>query len=442
MLNKDLKIENQDILVGSSRINTNNKAFNRIEYMEKNMQFNKAYMYYLEENNLQDNDQSILRQFITEYKNYRNDWVDPIRRQNANRPLCVDIETASICNLACPHCSREYIITPDKVMDEDLFIKIVDESALLKVPSMKMNWRGEPLLNPRLTKMINYAKRKGILEILINTNAVTLTEEKSNEIIDSGLDVMIYSFDGGTKVTYEKMRPGRFKENNFEEVYSKIKRFSEIKKERSAKFPITKIQMILTEDSRKEVNQFYELFGDIVDEVTITQYNERGGNFNSLTLEQRDAISGYFTSNNLPNDTPYLVDFDGNIFISRKRKPCEQIFQRLMITFDGRIGMCCHDWGARHGIGYIDEKAFDQNQLTNEVEKKIKNNSKGFELLKNAKSPEFFNEPIHKVETLSEIWEGNELKKVRDLHLSDKLDEVKVCSNCTFKDTYNWERIN
>ena len=442
MLNKKLKIENQDILVGSSRINTNNKAFNRIEYMEKNMQFNKAYMYYLEENNLQDIDQSILGQFITEYKNYRNDWVNPINRQNANRPLCVDIETASICNLACPHCSREYIITPDKVMDEDLFIKIVDESALLKVPSMKMNWRGEPLLNPRLTKMINYAKRKGILEILINTNAVTLTEEKANEIIDSGLDVMIYSFDGGTKETYEKMRPGRFKENNFEDVYSKIKRFSEIKKERSAKFPITKIQMILTEDSRKEVNQFYELFGDIVDEVTITQYNERGGNFNSLTLEQRDAISGYFTSNNLPNDTPYLVDFDGNIFISRKRKPCEQIFQRLMITFDGRIGMCCHDWGARHGIGFIDEKAFDQNKLTNEVDKKIKNNSKGFELLKNAKSPENFNEPIHKVETLSEIWEGNELKKVRDLHLSDKLDEVKVCSNCTFKDTYNWERIN
>ena len=219
MLNKKLKIENQDILVGSSRINTNNKAFNRIEYMEKNMQFNKAYMYYLEENNLQDIDQSILGQFITEYKNYRNDWVNPIRRQNANRPLCVDIETASICNLACPHCSREYIITPDKVMDEDLFIKIVDESALLKVPSMKMNWRGEPLLNPRLTKMINYAKRKGILEILINTNAVTLTEEKANEIIDSGLDVMIYSFDGGTKETYEKMRPGRFKENNFEEVY-------------------------------------------------------------------------------------------------------------------------------------------------------------------------------------------------------------------------------
>ena len=28
------------------------------------------------------------------------------------------------------------------------------------------------------------------------------------KIIKSGLDVMIYSFDGGLKNTYEKMRPG------------------------------------------------------------------------------------------------------------------------------------------------------------------------------------------------------------------------------------------
>ena len=33
----------------------------------------------------------------------------------------------------------------------------------------------------------------------------------SLKIINSGLDLMIYSFDGGTKKSYEKMRPGRFK---------------------------------------------------------------------------------------------------------------------------------------------------------------------------------------------------------------------------------------
>ena len=55
-------------------------------------------------------------------------------------------------------------------------------------------------------------KKKGILETIINTNATNLTETNSKKLIESGLDLMIYSFDGGTKKTYEKMRPGRFNE--------------------------------------------------------------------------------------------------------------------------------------------------------------------------------------------------------------------------------------
>ena len=53
-----------------------------------------------------------------------------------------------------------------------------------------------------------------------------LTKTNPESIIKSGLDFMIYSFDGGTKQTYEKMRPGRFKKNNFEAVYNNIKNFT------------------------------------------------------------------------------------------------------------------------------------------------------------------------------------------------------------------------
>ena len=442
MSTEQLKTEKQDILVGSSKINTSGKKFNRLKYFEENMQFNKAYLFYLKENNINDIDKKILNKYINSYKNYRNDWTNPIARKNISKPLSIDIETASICDLACPHCSREYIITPDKVMSEDLYKRIIQETVDMGVPSIKLNWRGEPLLNPKLSKMISYAKEKGILEVLINTNAVSLTEKKAEEIINSGLDVMIYSFDGGSKSTYEKMRPGRFIDNKFEKVYENIKKFSEIKKKLNAKFPVTKIQMILTEDSRYEVENFYNLFNTIVDEVTVTQYNERGGNFQELNQHHQKIINEYLKANNLPKETPHLVDFDNNIFISKNRKPCEQIFQRLMITFDGRVGMCCHDWGAQHGIGFVDEKAFDQSKLTASVEEKIKANAKGFSLLKNAKKPNNFNEPNHQVETLTNLWNGSELQKVREKHLNKKINDVKVCEKCTFKDTYEWIKIN
>ena len=150
--------------------------------------------------------------------------------------------------------------------------------------------------------------------LIINTNGTNLNTKKANELIDSGLDQLIYSFDGGTKETYEKMRPGRFKKNNFEDVFNNIKNFYEIRKKRNSKFPITKIQMIMTKDTRDEVENFYSLFGEIVDDVTITQYNERGGNISDLDQQTKDKIMSYFKKNNLSEKTPYMVDIDNNIF--------------------------------------------------------------------------------------------------------------------------------
>ena len=89
-------------------------------------------------------------------------------------PLSIDIETASVCDLACPHCSREYIITPDKIMDFDLYEKIIKEISKQNVPSIKLNWRGEPLLNPKIHELVDYAKQNGILEVSILPSPKTI----------------------------------------------------------------------------------------------------------------------------------------------------------------------------------------------------------------------------------------------------------------------------
>ena len=91
---------------------------------------------------------------------------------------------------------------------------------------------------------------------MINTNATNLSEKVARNLIESGLDVMIYSFDGGTKETYEKMRPGRFKKNKFENVYKNIVNFSKLRDSLGAKFPRTKIQMILNNDTFEEQESF------------------------------------------------------------------------------------------------------------------------------------------------------------------------------------------
>jgi MoaA/NifB/PqqE/SkfB family radical SAM enzyme len=446
-----MKIEKHEIIPGQSNLRDIAKeSFNRVEYMLDHMQCNSAYTSLVEKKKI-DNEkdkETILEDLKKRFREYRIGWNENPKLAykkdswGSFNPLCLDIETASICDLACPHCFREYILTPDKIMKFDFYKRIIDTAVELEVPSIKLNWRGEPLLNPQLEKFIKYAKDKGILEVSINTNATHLTKERSKTLIDSGLDLIIYSFDGGTKKTYEKLRPSRFEKNIFEKTYENIKNFHLIKKEKNKKFPVTKIQMVLIEDSSNEVEEFFKLFSNYVDDVSVSRYQERGGNMKHFNKKDLDKIDKYLKDNNLPKDTRYEIEANGNINVAIGRKPCEQLFQRLMITYDGRVAMCCLDWGAQHCLGYIDKSAFDIDKTINDLENKIKSNKKGFELLKDAKRPKKFREPKKKLSTLKAIWGGDELNRIRMIHKEKKLNTIAICKNCDFTDTHEWKKIN
>jgi len=166
----------------------------RIQFMLNNMNTNKAYIntsYDIKE----IKKDFYLKKLKEKYSNYRKNWVNNPKKSIKEKiygekfkakkfiPLCVDIEIAAVCDLVCPFCFRQHIITPDKIMEEKLFYKIIDQCSDLGVPSIKLNWRGEPLLHPKLPEFIKYAKEKGILEVIINTNAVTLDEKLSKKII-------------------------------------------------------------------------------------------------------------------------------------------------------------------------------------------------------------------------------------------------------------------
>ena len=289
----DLQSENEETSRKYAIENLSGGEKDRINWMTKNMPMNKAYVYSSVNKNKIES-KKLLDQFNSDYIEYRKKWKNqPIAafekklhgkkfKQKNFSPLCFDIEVASICDLACAFCYRQYVSTPDKIMKKELAFKLIDQASKMAIPSMKFNWRGEPLLNPRLPEIVDYAKQKGILETMINTNATKLDDTMSKKIIKSGLDIMIYSFDGGTKKVYEKMRPGRFTKNNFDDIYKNILNFSKIRKKLNSVFPRTKIQMILTDETRKEQDEYFRLFKDIVDEVSVKQYTERGGNLSDL----------------------------------------------------------------------------------------------------------------------------------------------------------------
>ncbi len=450
LTDKEYIVKSGEVLVGSSLLKSKKlKPKDKLKYMLNNMEFNKVFIYKKTKSIIQNRE--ILKKLKKSFKDYRQKWNEQPKKiinekiPNSNfknqklNPLCVDIEVASICDLACPFCFREHEVTPDKIIDEKFCYSLIDQAAELNIPSIKFNWRGEPLLHPKLPKFINYAKKKGILETIINTNATNLNEKKSKELIEAGLDSIIYSFDGGSKKTYEKMRPGRFKKNKFDDVYNNIKNFKKIKEQMKTPFPYTKIQMILTKETMNEIDNFFNLFENYVDDVSLSQYTERGGDMEALNELELKKYNEKIIEQKLPKGTPYLKDVFGNIKISKGRKPCEQPFQRLMVSYEGKVAMCCYDWGAKHTIGYTNSKSFNNKKDYTTVFEKAKNREKGFELLDRIVMPKEFNKPKQKLETIKDIWFGKEINKVRTDHLECNGINTEICRNCTFKDVYKWE---
>ena len=138
-------------------------------------------------------------------------------------PTHIDIEAASICQLKCPMCTQCLM---DKsslgVMDFSLYKKIIDECAKRGVYSIKLSWRGEPLLNPRIVDMVAYAKKKGIKDVAFLSNGERLNDRLTEELIRAGLDWISISIDGLDR-TYDSIRyPSKFKD-----IVRKVKKIRE-----------------------------------------------------------------------------------------------------------------------------------------------------------------------------------------------------------------------
>ena len=324
-------------------------------------------------------------------------------------------------------------------MKLDLAKNLIDQAKSMNIPSIKLNWRGEPLLNPHLSEIISYAKSSGIADVIINTNATHLTEQKSIELIQSGLDYIIFSFDGGTKETYESNRVSRFKPNTFESVVANIRRFCELKKQLNSPFPYTRVQCVLTPEAFHEQELYADLFNEYVDEVVVNNYDERGQGSDTLSEVDKNIYNAKLSSYSLDANSHYIKQADGQILVSKKRLPCDQPHQRMLVTYDGRVSMCCFDWGSMYTIGYVRPEPFtDVNYDKYKVLNLAKSSAKSFELMPNVNLPPQHHIPDLVVKTLEEIWFGPDVSHVRKCHADGNLSSISMCDSCTYRGSHDW----
>ena len=135
----------------------------------------------------------------------------------------------------------DYLPGKDVVFPMDVYKKIIDESAENGLCSLKLQYLGEPLGDPLIVERIKYAKDKGIMDVMFNTNATLLTEEMAHRLLEAGLDDIFFSVDSIIPEKFNKIRIG----THYEHVVENIKNFMKIKNDGGYDHVQTRVAMVV-----------------------------------------------------------------------------------------------------------------------------------------------------------------------------------------------------
>ena len=280
-----------------------------------------------------------------------------LKKIETDYPPYLLIEPVSTCNLRCPFCFQTDKTFTKKpfmgTMKLDLFKNIIDQANELGVGAITIASRGEPTLHKDLGEMLKYAKSKeNIFEIKLNTNATKLTEGLCNQIFESEVNQVVISADHYEKKTFEELR----KNSNFETIVKNVKLLFETRKK--FKNPLTEIR-VSGIDFYKSTNKniFRDFWIKISDEVTIG-----------------DALERWDTYNNKPH--PEIND------------PCENLWDRMYIWFDGKVNPCDADYKSYLSYGNVNEFS------------------------------------------IKKLWNSKIIKNIRNKHTTNQRSEIDPCNKC------------
>jgi radical SAM protein with 4Fe4S-binding SPASM domain len=110
--------------------------------------------------------------------------------------------------------------------------------------------------------------------------------------------------------------------------------------------------------------------------------------------ENRDEVDNFLEFWNGKVDhvilTTYATragEFEGDEF-GAKPRPCFRLWKQMVITNTGEVATCCNDWNCTSVLGDV------------------------------------------RSQSVSEIWQANNINRLRRMHLEDLANEIFLCKNC------------
>ncbi|WP_234119681.1 radical SAM/SPASM domain-containing protein [Clostridium hydrogenum] len=279
-------------------------------------------------------------------------------------PFHIFVDPSSSCNFRCKFCfNRNKDKSDSKVMKFDLFVKIINDLKQFpnKLKVLRLYKDGEPLVNKRLPEMIAYAKQMNVAESIdFTTNGSLLCPEKNLELIESGVDAINISVEGLSAEKYLEVSGVKI---DFDRYVENIRHLYKNRKNCRIHIKTTDVNI------ENEEERFYEIFGNICDEISIEKVVPIWPNVD-ITDVKSDFKTGLYNQK------------------IKGVKVCPYIFYSMSINSDGSVSSCFIDWQHTNVIGDVRQNS------------------------------------------VKEIWEGIAMKELRMSHLKMQKDKHNICSEC------------
>lgn len=310
-------------------------------------------------------------------------------RQDAREfPMMIVISTVYPCNFGCPNCPYSednsnlrdtYSKSGGDYLPVNLWEKIADEAGPYAA-WLRCTGGGEPMMHPKMTEMIQYAKNKNC-RVWLNTNGSLFGPNEKrrknlSQLIEAKIDIIEFSMDASDPETYQIVRPP-LKGSNLNTVLRWENQIDNIKfalNERKrlvspTRIVVSVIRQKIVENKIDQIVDFWKQLG--VDEVITRKFLSWDDN---TSIDLTNSADKSLYNNEILNE-----------------EPCVWPFERLNVDTLGRIALCGQD------ISFRTAKMF----------------------------------PNLNDSSIQEIWLGEAFSNYRKKHLAGRGRELFPCTNCS-----------
>jgi len=170
----------------------------------------------------------------------------------SHKPLMLQVEVTSHCNIDCIQCARVYDPRYDRktghmgMLSMDTFRKL---EPMLPYISLCYLWgNGEAMLHPEFLDMVETLKKHKVV-VTFNTHGMFLKNGNEKRLVDAGVEGVTISIDGATPETYNKIRVG----SSFDLIRENVKGLTEYKKNVGKNQPVLSSNYVVMSNNVHEL---------------------------------------------------------------------------------------------------------------------------------------------------------------------------------------------